>query len=529
MYFAGSIDSSPLRCHKHNFEGHPLQLPRMIHKIFGAFLLLSLALSACSRSGSSGVPFQLSESSAPADDNTGSAAGEELSRLDTAPERTLYSINATLDYASGVITAQQRIDFVNPAGRPLNEVRFNVPPARRAGAVELRDVRIHGADTPLTFSLDDAMLVVQLPAALAAGDAIAIAFDFTIRIPLQEVVAGIGGDDTSRGPYSLTAGHWYVMLAPFRNGAWDTPAYVPIGDPYTSELADYEVSILAPDDIIVAGAGDERREGRLWNYSLQKARVFAFAASDSYSVETLVQNGVTYIHYGYPAHKQHGGDVLITAARAVELFTKLYGPYPYSSLRIVETGRQQGQEYSAMVGLGSILYDGYPGRGSRHDLIATTVHETAHQWWFNVVGSDQIRAPWLDESFARMAELRFYQSYYDADSDWWFTHYITSRRPVGPIDLSLAEYADSSAYITGVYQRGLLFLNDVRKKLGRERFDEMLRDYYGAQQYSITSQDAFFDALARHSNEDMRPLVRGYFAKPVTLPCVISGGESGCR
>ena len=24
-------------------------------------------------------------------------------------------------------------------------------------------------------------------------------------------------------------------------------------------------------------------------------------------------------------------------------------------------------------------------------------------------------------------------------------------------------------------------------------------------------------------------LVRGYFAKPVTLPCAISGGENGCR
>ncbi|MCX6018522.1 MAG: M1 family aminopeptidase, partial [Chloroflexi bacterium] len=222
-------------------------------------------------------------------------------------------------------------------------------------------------------------------------------------------------------------------------------------------------------------------------------------------------------------------NVLFTAARAVELFTKLYGPYPYKTLRIVETGRQQGQEYSGMVGIGSIIYNGYPGRGSRHDLIATVVHEISHQWWFNVVGSDQIRTPWLDESFARMSELRFYQEFYDKDSDWWFTHYILSRNPTGSIDLSLAEYGDSSTYISAVYQRGLLFLNEVRKKLGRQRFDEMLRDYYTSQEYSITSEDAFFAALARHSNEDFRPLVRDYFAKPVTLPCTISANASGCR
>lgn len=500
----------------------------MIRKIFGAFFLLSLALSACVRSGSSGQPFQVSEQTEPAAAEVAGRPGVSA-MLDAPPERTLYTIDATLNYADGVITAQQRIDFVNPAGHTLGEVRFNVPPARRAGAIELRDVRIHGAAQPLDFSLDGAVLSVQLPTPLDAGAAIALAFDFTVKIPLQEVVSGIGGDDTSRGPLSLTAGHWYIMLAPYRNGTWDTPTYVPIGDPYTSELADYAVTILAPEDITVAGAGDETREGRLWTYSLPKARVFAFAASDQYVVETLQQNGVTLIHYGYPADARHAGDVLITAARAIDLFSKLYGPYPYSSLRIVQTDRRQGQEYSGMVGLGSILYKGYPGSGSRHDLIATTVHETSHQWWFNVVGNDQIRSPWLDESFARMAELRFYQTYYDNDSDWWFNHYIASRRPVGPIDLSLAEYADSSAYIAGVYQRGPLFLNDIRKKLGRERFDEMLRDYYTTQQYAITNQDAFFDALARHTSEDMRPLVRGYFAKPVTLPCAISGGENGCR
>ncbi len=175
------------------------------------------------------------------------------------------------------------------------------------------------------------------------------------------------------------------------------------------------------------------------------------------------------------------------------------------------------------------MYANYPGRGSRHDLIATTVHEVSHQWWFNVVGNDQIRTPWMDESFARMAELRFYQTYYDGDSDWWFTYYIIGRKPKGAIDLSLAEYDDSAAYTAAVYQRGLLFLNDVRKKLGRQGFDDMLRDYYISQEYKIASQDAFFDALARHSDMDFSTLVRGYFAKPITLPCKISNNEAGCR
>lgn len=509
----------------------PLQSPGMSRKSTLSFIIAMLFVASCTRVGASGNPIQLPDGTASlGEPGSGQLVGEGgLSTLDAPPERPLYVLNATLDYAGGSINAQQRIEFLNPSGQDLTEIKFNVPPARRAGAVEFRDARIYGSDKSLQFALDNAVLTVKLPAPLRADKAVAITFDYSVKIPLQEVITGIGGDDTSRGPFSLTAGHWYVVLAPFREGNWDTPRYVPIGDPYTSELADYEVSILAPEGVVIAGAGDETREGRLWKYELLKARVFSFAASDSYEISTLEEEGVTYINYAYPKHAKYADAVLNTAARAVKLFSKLFGPYPYKTLRIVETGRQQGQEYSAMVGVGTTLYDNYPGRGSRHDLIATTVHEVSHQWWFNVVGNDQIRTPWLDEAFARVSELRFYQTYYDNDSDWWFTYYVAGRKPKGAIDLSLAEYEDSGAYISAVYQRGLLFLNDIRKKIGRQKFDAMLRDYYTSQQYKIASQDAFFDALARHSNEDFSALVRGYFAKPVNLPCKISNNEAGCR
>jgi hypothetical protein len=496
--------------------------------------VLALFLSACTRTGSSGAPIVLP--TAMVNPSTGEISGVQLVEpgklpvLESPPERPLYVLNVTLDYANGNVHAQQRIEFVNPTGNEIGEVKFNVPPARREGAVEFRDARIFGAAQPLPFELKDAVLTVKLPAPLPPDKAIAITFDFTFKVPLQEVIAGIGGDDTSRGPFSLTCGHWYVMLAPYRNGEWDTPAYAPIGDPYSSELADYEVNILAPEGVTIAGAGDEERDGRLWKYSLQKARVFAFAASDAYKVDSIEQNGVRIIHYAYPEHHRTTEAVMYTAARAIKLFNKLYGPYPYTTLRLVETGRQQGQEYSGMVGIGTLLYERYKGRGSRHDLIATIAHEVSHQWWFNVVGNDQIRTPWMDEAFARMAELRFYQTYYDNDSDWWFGYFIMGKeRPRGSIDLTLADYGDARAYYDAVYRRGLLFLNDLRKALGTQTFDAMMKDYYETEAYKIAQQDAFFDALARHSDEDFSDLVKAYFARPVNLPCRISSNTLGCR
>ncbi len=492
--------------------------------------LVLLVAPGCTRTGASGAPIQFRPTAAPhTDQGPAQLVAPALAVLDQPPDRPLYTLNVTLDYDNGALHTQEKIAFRNPTGLAITEIKFNVPPARRAGAIDVRDARIFGQAQPLTFEVTNTVLTVQLPAPLPAGAGIALAFDYVLKIPLQEVITGIGGDDSSRGPQSLTAGHWYILVAPWENGDWYTPGYAPVGDNYVSEVADYEVNILAPEGIIIAGAGEESREGRLWRYSLPMARVFAFGASPVYQIDQIEQDGITYIHYTYPQHRQFTEAVLYTAARAVALYSELYGPYPYRVLRIVETGRSQGQEYSGMIGIGTTLYNGYPGRGSRHDLIATTAHEVAHQWWFHLVGNDQIRSPWLDESLARMSELRFYQRYYPRDADWWYQRYISANRPRGSIDLPLSAYPDGRAYIMAVYQRGLMFLNDMRKRIGAETFDAALRDYSEAMAYKMATPDDFFDALARHTTEDLTDLVGGYFASAVVLPCRISNNTVGCR
>ena len=500
-----------------------------------AIVLLG-ALTACVRTGSAGAPIDFKPSPVPtAEAPRGGGAlrlvAPGMPVLDVVPERPLYTMNVTLDYATNDVRAQEKVEFRNPTGAPAAEIKFNVALNHDAGLIDVKDARIFGQPKPVTYVLSSTVLTVKLPAPLGPDDGIALAFDFIIKIPLQEHVTGIGGDDSSHGPGSLTVGHWYIMLAPYIGGKWITPAYVPVGDPYAEVLADYEVSFLAPENIVIAGAGDAQHHGRLWQFSLQKARVFAFSASDKYLIDSIDQDGVTYTMYSYPAHRKFAEAVLYTAARAVKLYSQLYGgPYPYKTLRIVETARAQGQEYSGLVGIGTALFSGYPGRGSRHDLISTTAHEVAHQWWFQQVGNEQPMTPWLDEAFARLSEMRFYEKYYPNDAGWWYKYYIAgAQAPKGSIDLSIYEYADSRAYTDAVYRRGLMFLSAVRNTMGTAAFDAAMQDYYNAELYKVTRTAAFFDALARHTDKDLSALVKAYFAGVMALPCRISNNAPGCR
>ena len=40
------------------------------------------------------------------------------------------------------------------------------------------------------------------------------------------------------------------------------------------------------------------------------------------------------------------------------------------------------------------------------DVLPGVVHETAHQWFYSLVGNNQARDPWLDESLAEWATAR---------------------------------------------------------------------------------------------------------------------------
>jgi hypothetical protein len=56
-----------------------------------------------------------------------------------------------------------------------------------------------------------------------------------------------------------------------------------------------------------------------------------------------------------------------------------------------------------------------------------------------------------------------------------------------------------------------------------------MRDYYANSVNRSASQDAFFDALAARSAQNIGPLVKAYFGGSVALPCKISANAVGCR
>jgi aminopeptidase N len=172
------------------------------------------------------------------------------------------------------------------------------------------------------------------------------------------------------------------------------------------------------------------------------------------------------------------------------------GAYPFAELDLVDApGAFGGIEYPGLILIGVV-------DGSRFFETAT-VHEVGHQWFYSLVGSDQLLEPWLDEGAASYTEVLYTEAIKGEDAA---RRYLDGFRgalsfvdnPDLPIGLPVAEYAAARAYGPIVYAKGALFFDALRGELGDETFFAFLQSYYADYRYGFATA-ADFQAAAEQT------------------------------
>ena len=111
-----------------------------------------------------------------------------------------------------------------------------------------------------------------------------------------------------------------------------------------------------------------------------------------------------------PAHEVQ--NVADRAAKAVETFSRWFGPYPYGSLSLTQMPGQLSQGWPSLVFLSSFAFltpqeqidlklDPVTRELSRQVL----VHETAHQWWGDLILWKSYHDQWIAEALANYASF----------------------------------------------------------------------------------------------------------------------------
>lgn len=113
-----------------------------------------------------------------------------------------------------------------------------------------------------------------------------------------------------------------------------------------------------------------------------------------------------------PSPAKHAQVVANDAAHAVEFFAQRFGPFPYHSLSLTQMPGPVSQGWPGLIFLSSLSFlsseesDALHFSASRSTLRRLALaHETAHQWWGDLVTWKSYRDQWMVEGLANYCAL----------------------------------------------------------------------------------------------------------------------------
>jgi hypothetical protein len=476
-------------------------------------------LSACSQAAPSPAPLINPTAALSQPLAAPTASPTPVSTPEAAPTATIlarasYQLNLKFNYARHTADVSEKIIYPNHTGEALKTLALLVEPNRYANSFQIQSITRD--EQPVSdYTLEKNNLTLPLSQPLAPGQQVTLDLQYHLDLPaIPDQTA-----TTRPVPYGYTERQtnlvdWFPCLPPYKTGqGWllHTPGYY--GEHQVYDVSDYQVNLEmsgAAQGTLVAASAPAQQAGASYHYQLDRARTFVLSASPEYKLSQKTVGSVTILNYYFPFNPAAGESTLKDTADAVGLYSNLFGPYPHTTLSVVEADFMDGMEYDGLFFLSRGFYNLYDGTPKGY-LTAIAVHETAHQWWFGVVGNDQAMEPWLDEAMATYTERIFYAKTYPELVDWWWAVRVKFYQPSGMINLPIYDYGGFTPYRNAVYLNGAQFFEDLRLKMGDDAFYAFLKDYTTQETDKISTRQDFFRILALHTQANLQELIAKYF------------------
>jgi hypothetical protein len=436
---------------------------------------------------------------------------------------TQYNLDAALDYYAHTLSVTETISYVNQTSESIPNLVLVVEANRWPGSFTLLSLIWANGKKIVDYNLQDARLEIPLVEPLGASEELGLKLVYRLDLP----VIPLPSEVSRPVPYGYSQRQtnvvdWYPYIPPFRAGTgWLVHPKWGFGEHQVFDVADFDVHLTLVEsvsDLLVAASAPAEQDGLEYRYHLGPARTFAFSVSTEYLLQTTIVGDVTVNSYSFPYDQKAGEQVLHDTAAALELYNRILMPYQHSSLTVVEADFLDGMEYDGLYFLSRGFYNLYDGTPQGY-LTFIAAHETAHQWWYGLVGNDQALEPWLDEAMCTYMEHVFYENVYtdyqtstgESIVDWWWYYRVNFYDPSGKVNSAIYDFNLFRPYRDAVYLNGAKFFQDLRTLVGDEAFFAFLKDYANREANHIASADDFFVILRDYTTKDVSGLLATYF------------------
>ena len=410
------------------------------------------------------------------------------------------------------VVCSQKVDVVNNYGAPIEELKFNIyanafdkqkplpctqeeqsdfyPEGISYGEFSLKSV--YGDIKEYDFDFESNILSILLNAPLQVNEKISIDMQYTLSLPHTNGRYGFNEKGTS-----LTG--FYPMLCAFVDGEWFYDEYSPLGDPYFSDAANYEVTFNLPSGWNYVSSGKSKQSEdngeTIVTASAKNIRDFALILSPTLTKSVSKYDGVEISYLGDKTN------TLEYAQKALEVYGSIFGKYAYDTLAIADMPFVAGgMEYGALCVINASL-----GGATYEEVVA---HEIAHQWWYGAVGSNNLIDAWQDEGLTSYATYLYfvntgnidYSSLMLSDAYSQFHRFIDIQNSVGEsakgvLGGKLTDFPSNYYYTNVTYNKSLIMWKYLQDMLGKDALLKALQEYYATYKFSIATPDDLYFCL----------------------------------
>lgn len=367
--------------------------------------------------------------------------------------RADYNITAEINPSEAKITGSEEITYFNNSPDTLKSLVFHIygnlykkgsrsimdiSPEDLNDGVKIISMRAGGnVYQPDEQNCNGTILSVKLKKFIPPSSAEKIAFAWEILLPKKSW--------NKMGAYTPTdifAGLWYPKVSVYDDiRKWDTEQYTGLAEFY-NEYGNYDVKLILPegyvcwatgellnadklfrndiyerynlahksDDIVHIITADDYNSGNItapssdciWHFAAENVTDFAFGISnhfifDGTSLNTGSKN--VFVCAAYNPASTDFTEAAYIAKKSVKYYSDTFTGVEYSYPQITVFNGDDGMEYPMIINDGS-----FPSRG---ETVYVTSHEIHHQYFPFMVGTDETRFGWMDESFAVYVPEKF--------------------------------------------------------------------------------------------------------------------------
>ncbi len=337
------------------------------------------------------------------------------------------------------------------------------------------------------------VLKVLLPTPIKPGGKSTFSLEFKGQVPIQ--IRRSGRDNKEGVAYTMT--QWYPKIAEYDHRGWHADPYV--GREFYGVWGNYDVKISLDSRYTVASTGTiqnpgtvghgyatkdvEHKEGTKlnWHFKAKNVHDFAWAADPDYVHTTYqVPEGPLLRFFRKDDDKlaETWDQLPEYMSKAFLFMNENFGKYPYSVYNFVQGG-DGGMEYPMLTMI--------TGKRRLGSLVGVSVHEFVHSWYYGLMGSNESRFPWMDEGFTQYASSITMDQLFPpkTEEDPHNSAYQGYFRLVDagkdePMSTHGDHYTTNFAYGVNAYNKGEMFVAQLRGVVGDKTVSKALKSYYDA-------------------------------------------------